>query len=146
LAERLELVDRGGAVDVGGDEARLSPFGLQFARELGRRGRLAGALQTDHHDDGRGHRAQLQSLATLAEHGGELVVDDLHQLLGRRDSAELRDSDGLLLDAFEELAGQREVNVRLEEDAAHFAQPLLDVRFGEDAAAAQPREGGLEFL
>ena len=138
--------DRGRAVDVGGDEARLTPFGLELSRQLGGGGRLTGALQADHHDDGRRHRAELQSLATLAEHGGELVVDDLHQLLRGRNRPELRDPDGLLLDALEELAGQGEVDVGLEEDAAHLAQPFLDVRFGENTAAAQPRKGGFEFL
>ena len=34
LAERLELVDGGGAVDVGGDEARRRALGLELAREL----------------------------------------------------------------------------------------------------------------
>ena len=56
------------------------------------------------------------------------------------------DADGLLLDALEELAREREVDVGLEEDAPHFAQPFLDVGFGEDAAAAQAGEGRFEFL
>ena len=92
------------------------------------------------------HRAELEPLAPLAEHRGQLVVDDLDELLGRRDGLELRDADRLLLDPLEELAGQREVDVGLEEDAAYLAQPFLDVGFGEDAAAAQAREGGFEFL
>ena len=38
------------------------------------------------------------------------------------------------------------LNTTFEEDAPDFAQPLLDVGFGEDAAPAQAGEGGLEFL
>ena len=143
LPERLELVDGGGAVDVGGDEPRRASFGLELARELGGGGRLSGALQPDHHDDGRRDGAELEPLAPLAEHGGELVVDDLDELLRGRDGAQLRDADGLLLDALEELARELEVDVGLEEDAAHFAQPFLDVGFGENAAPAEAGEGRL---
>ena len=67
-------------------------------------GRLSRALKADHHDDGGRNGAELEPFAPLAEHGGELVVDDLDELLAGRDGAELRDADGLLLDALEELA------------------------------------------
>ena len=50
------------------------------------------------------------------------------------------DADGLLLDALEELAGELEVDVGLEQDAAHLAQPFLDVGLGEDAASAEAGE------
>ena len=146
LTERLELVDRGWPVDVRGDEARLTALCLELSRELGRGRRLSRTLEPDHHHDGGRDRAQLQPFATLAEHRRELVIDDLHQLLGGRDRLELTDADCLLLDALEELAGQGEVDVGLEEDATYFTQPVLDVRFGEDTTAAQAREGGLEFL
>ena len=56
------------------------------------------------------------------------------------------DADRLLLDALEELARELEVDVGLEEDAADFAQAFFDVGFGEDAAAAEARERGFEFL
>ena len=92
-----------------------------------------------------GTRAELEPFAPLAEHRGELVVDDLDELLAGRDRPELRDADGLLLDALEELARQLEVDVGLEQDAAHLAQPFLDVGFGEDAAAAEPREVASSF-
>ena len=49
LAERLELIDCGGTIDVGGDEPCRSPFALQLSRELRGGGRLSGTLQTHHH-------------------------------------------------------------------------------------------------
>ena len=52
LAERLELVRGGRAVRVGGDEERSTALLDDVARELGRAGGLAGALQADHRDDG----------------------------------------------------------------------------------------------
>src|SRR6185437_17180029 len=110
LAEGLELVDGGRAVDVAGDETRRPILALELPGKLGRGGRLPRALEADHHDDGGRDRAELESLAPLAEHGGELVVDDLDELLTGRDGAELGDTDGLLLDTLEELARQLEVD------------------------------------
>ena len=63
---------------------------------------------------------------------------------GRR--CERRNADGLLLDALEELARELEVDVGLEQDAAHLAQPFLDVGFGENAAAAEARERRLRVF
>ena len=116
------------------------------AGELGGRRRFAGSLQPDHHDDGGRDGAQLESFATLAEHGGELVVHDLDELLRRRDRAQRRYADGLLLDALEELARELKVDVGFEEDPANFAESFLDVGIGEHAAAAEARERCFEFL
>src|SRR5215208_726069 len=145
-AQGLELVDGRGAVDVGGYEARRAPFGLELASELCRRGRFPGTLEPDHHYNSRRNRAELEALTPLAEHGGELVVDDLDELLGRRDGLQGADAHRRLLHALQKLARELEVDVGLEEDAPHLAQPLLDVRFGENAAPAQAGERGLEFF
>ena len=51
LAERLQLVDGGGAVDVGGDQQRIAALLAQVHGELAGVGRLAGALQADQHQD-----------------------------------------------------------------------------------------------
>ena len=53
--ELLELVDRGGALQVGGDERRLLARFPEQQRELRRRRRLARALEADHQD----HRRRL---------------------------------------------------------------------------------------
>jgi hypothetical protein len=82
-------------------------------------------LEADHHDDRRRNRAELETLTLLAEHRGELVVDDLDELLARRDGAKLRDADGFLLDTFEELTRQLEVDVGLEQNATDLAKPSL---------------------
>ena len=67
-------------------------------------------------------------------------MDDLHELLRRRYRAQLADPGRLLLDPLEELAGELEIDVGLEEDAADLAQPFLDVGVGENAASPQARE------
>ncbi len=73
-------------------------------------------------------------------------MDDLDELLAGRDGAERGHARRLLLDTFEELARQLEVDVGLEQHAPDLAQPFLDVRIGQDATPAEPRENGVEFL
>ena len=146
LPERLELVDGGGTIHVRCHEPHRAPLALELPRELRARRGLPRSLQPDHHDDGRRQGRHLEPFAPLAEHHGELVVDDLHQLLGGRDGLELGDADGPTFDALEELASELETDVGFEEDPAHFAQAVLDVGFGEHATAAELRESGFEFL
>jgi len=103
-------------------------------------------LQADHHDHGRRDGAELEPLATFAEHRGELVVDDFDQLLAGRHRAKLRDADGFFLDALEKFARELEVDVGLEQHATHFTEAFFDVGFGENAATAQARKGRFEFF
>ena len=49
------------------------------------------------------------------------------------------------VDPLEELAGQLEVDVGLEQDAPHVAEAVLDVGFGQRATAAELRERGFEL-
>ena len=61
LRERRQLLDRGGPVDVGGDEVRAAPaLVAQMARELGGRRRLAGAVQADEHHHDRWGAVQVE--------------------------------------------------------------------------------------
>jgi hypothetical protein len=66
--------------------------------------------------------------------------------LSRGDGAQLRDAKRFLLYSLEKLAGKLKADVRLEEDAAHFAQSFLDVGFGEDSAPTKASERGLELF
>ena len=52
-AERAQLLDGGGALEVGADEQRLATLALEPAGQLGRVGGLAGTLQTGHQHDRR---------------------------------------------------------------------------------------------
>ena len=145
-AKRLELIDRGRTIDVGRHQSRRLVLEHQLACELAGGGRLARPLQADHHDDRRRHGAHLEPLAPFAEHGGELVVDDLHQLLSRLDRLDLQHADRLRLDPLEEFAGEREIHVGFEKNAADFAQSFLDVGIGENATSAKLREHVPEFV
>ena len=83
-AEGAELIHGGRPLGVGGREQRvLSLLGVE-ARELRRGRRLAGALQTHEHDDRRRVGRRRQAMPAAAEQLDQLVVDDLHDLLRRR--------------------------------------------------------------
>jgi len=88
----------------------------------------------------------LESLSMLAEHGGELVVDNLDQLLRWGDRTQRRHADGLLLDALQELARQLEVYVSFEENSANLAESFLYVGISKDATATEARKRRFEFL
>src|SRR5215211_6004577 len=67
----------------------------------------------------------------------ELFMNDLYELLRGRDSGECVDGDCFLLYSLEKLAGELEVDVGLEQDAPHFAEPFLDIGFRECSAAPE---------
>ena len=133
LAERLQLLDRGRTVDVGGDQQRLRALLFQTQRELAGLRRLTRALQTDQHDDRRRRVGELQARLRAAEQLDQLVVDDLDDRLRRRQRFEDVCADRLLFDASDERLGARKRDVGLEQRDANFAQRLVDVAFAETA-------------
>ncbi len=137
LAEGPELLGRGRAVHVGRDEQDLlaEPL-LEVEGELGGRGRLARALQADEEDDG---RALLDGERRLlaAEDGGQLVPDDLEDLLGGREGGQDLLTHGLLADARREVLDDAQVDVGLEERRPDLLERLVDVELGQVAFAAQ---------
>ena len=140
-AERGELLLRGGAVDVErGHHHPLRPALLEALGDLGGGGRLARALQPDHHHD-RGRRDVEVELAGIgAEHLDQRVVDDLDDLLPRRDRAQHVLADRLFGRLVDELARDRQRHVGFEQRHAHLAHRLTHVRLGQRAAPAQPVE------
>ena len=106
-AEGAQLLDGGRALEVGADEQRVAALALEPAGELGGVGRLARALEAGHEHDRRrpGGVGDLEALA--AEEGGQLLVDDLDDLLARAQRLRQLQTDGLLLDAGDDLARRR---------------------------------------
>ena len=140
LAERLELVGGGRAVRVGGDEEGPAAELDDVAGELGGRGRLAGALQADHRDDGRVAR-QVEGPVAGRQQRDQLVVDDLDDLLAGRQALEDLVADRPLADARDEVLDDLEVDVRLEERETDLAHGGIDVGFADPAAAGQACRG-----
>ena len=70
----------------------------------------------------------------------QLVMDDLDDLLARRDRAGDLGADGALAHLLDEGLDHLERDVGLEQRAADFAQRRIDVGFAERAAARQSLE------
>jgi hypothetical protein len=86
------------------------PF-LDALGDLGRRGRFTGPLQADHHDRrGRGG-ADFELFALWAQHFGQVVIDDLDDLLTRRDRAQYFLADSAFAHTVDEILdhGQRDI-------------------------------------
>jgi hypothetical protein len=144
FGEDLELVDRGGAVDVaGGDERPVAAFLEQLA-QFGGGGGFAGTVQADHEDLQRPGAGQ--GGFTFAEEFDELVVDDLDDLLARGDGLEDLLADALRLHPLDEIAGDLEMHVGGEQGGAHFLEGGRHVFLGELAHAAEIAEGAAQFI
>ncbi len=83
-------------------------------------------------------------MAAAAEQFDQLVVDDLHDLLRRRQRCQDVLPHRLVLDAVDEGADDLEVDVGFEQRHANLAERLLDVLLRQPAAAAQLVEDGLQ--
>src|SRR6185312_15388777 len=135
-AEHLELLDGGGTVDVGGHHHRPLLVPLEPARQLADRGRLARALEADHHDRGRALLGPVEVGVDRPHQVDQLLLTDAHEvLLGRRRQGAVaglgaqlhRLADRLFLHAIEERLGDLELDVGFEQRHAHVAQRVLDV-------------------
>jgi hypothetical protein len=71
-------------------------------------------------------------------------VDDFDDLLLGTDALDQLGAHGLVGDPAHELLNDVEVNVGLEQGSPDFAQPVLDVRLGQQSACAEPAECRVE--
>ena len=125
-----------GPVGVRRDEERPAPELGDVAGELGGAGRLAGALEADERDDG-GVAGEVEAAVAGGEERGELLVDDLDDLLAGVEAAEDFLADRALLDARDELLDDLEVDVGLEQRQPDFAHGGVDVGLADPAAAGE---------
>ncbi len=112
-----------------------------MAAEVG----LARTLQPDHHDRHRRHGGQVERRFVGAEHGDQLVMDDLDDHLAGRDRADHLLADRLLAHLGDEILDHRQGDVGLEQRHAHFAHGLGHVGLAQRAAAGQPVENPGQF-
>ena len=138
LREDLQLIDGGRTVDVAPDDKRPIAALFQQLAQFGGRSGFTGAVQTDHQDFQRTNFRK--RVVAFAEQADEFVVDDFDDLLAGSDSLGDFLSDALLLNAFDEFAGDLEVNVRGKQRGAHFLERLRHVFFGKCADAAKITE------
>ena len=139
-----QLVNRRGASHVGRDEQRMPSLLRQPLPELGRRRRLARALQAQQHDDARRLARRLQPALGVAEQRQHLVAHDAHDLLIGRQAAEHFLVDGPIAHAIDERLDDLEVDVRLEQRHPDFPERQLDGLFGKPAPSADVAENVLQ--
>ena len=146
-AHGQQLLDGGRPAGVaGGDRHRCRVLVAQVQRQLGRRRGLARPLQTRHQDH-RGRARREAELGARASHQrGELLRDDLRDLLARRQAADHTGAQAALLQPCGELAHELEVDVRLEQGEANLAHRRIDVLLAERAAVAHARKRALQLL
>jgi hypothetical protein len=158
LAEGVELVDGGGALQVGGDEEGVFAFGFEVKGELADGGGFSGTLEAAEHEDGgaggnvedaRGGGdgvAVFIKLDIVAHEADELVVDDFDHLLAGLDGGEDFGTDGFLGDVGDKGVDDVVVDVGFEEGGADFLHGFADIGFGDFAFAGKVAEEGSEAV
>ncbi len=144
-AELLELVDRGRALQVAGDECRALAFLPEEERELCRGGRLPGALEAREQDHGR-RAPEREPRVARAHERRQLLVHDLHDLLSRREALQDVLTERALLDRRREVLRDLEVDVCLEQGETDFSHRLGDGLLVEAASSAEAAESRLELV
>jgi hypothetical protein len=141
LPQHGELLHGSGAAHIERGHEHLAPRLLGEALgNLGRRGRLARALQADHHDRHRRGCIEVDRLAARAQGVDQLVVHDLYHHLARRHRFDHFDADRLALHLVDEGAHHIECDVGFEKRPVHFAQRRIDVGLGQRTAPRQAVE------
>ena len=115
-------------------------------RELAGGGRLARALQAAEQDHGRRLGREGELRARRAEQLGQLLVDDLDDLLAGRQAREHLLADGALAHRGDERLDDAEVDVGLEQGEPDLAHRAIDVVLAQRSARAEVAERGLQFV
>ena len=146
LAQHLELLDSRRSIDIGRNEQRFLSLLLERKAELSRRGRLARALKSRHHDDGRRHRRDIEAALRAAHEFREFLVDNLDDDLRRCQGIEHILPDGAFLHLLDEILDDLEIDVGFEECHAHLAHRLVYVVLRQLAMSAQLLECLLQAI
>ena len=107
---------------------------------------MAAAVVLPEQDDRRRAAGVRELGAALAHDRGQLVVDDLHDLLPRGEALRHLDTGGALPDARDEVLDDLEVDVRLEKGETDLPHRLGQVLFGQRPMAPEVAEGRLQLV
>ena len=121
VAERDQLVDGGGPIDVGGNEKGLASVATEPHRQLGGGRRLPRPLEADQHDKAR-LAVELEQVALAAQHRHQLVMDRFDHLLARMHAGEHVSSQSPFADLRHEVLDDAEVDIGLQQGKADIAQ------------------------
>jgi len=144
LAQRNQLLDGGGPVEIQRVKKGGFALALEPAGELGGGGGLARAVEAYQEDARRGGEVERGGVAT--QEGGQLVLENFDDLLAGRDAAQHVFAQRLGLDPCDEVLGHLVVDISFQQRHADGAHGVGDVRFGDRAVTAQIFEDVLEFI
>ncbi len=125
---------------------------LEQLAQLGSRGRLARTLQADHHDHHRRLGREIEfavggiGILASAEHRHQLVIDDLDDLLTRRDRAQHVLAHRFLGHRIDKAADHGQRDIGFEQRHANLAHGFAHVAFGQRAAPLQAVEDVTEAI
>ena len=141
FADHLQLRHRVRTLQIGRHQQRRVAGILEPVAELaGQRG-FTGTLKAGEHDDRRRVLREVQrTIDALAEHVGELLVDDFHHLLGGVECVGHLGSQCALTHLAGEGTHHVERHVGVEQRAADFTDRAVDIRLGKLALALQMLE------
>jgi hypothetical protein len=140
----FELIHGGRAMEVGGDQERLSSLFQEEAGEFAGGGGFTGAVETHHENAGR-IPAELDGGVGRAKEIDHFILNDFDDLLTGLDALNDFLPQSLGFDLFDKIAGNLELDISFEQSHADLAQGVADVGLGDFAQAAQVAEGGLQF-
>ena len=144
--EDLQLLARGDALEVGGDEEGLHPLVLELEGEAPGEGGLTATLGADHHDLERPGLRPEERRVLLAQRLDQLVVDDADDLLGGGDRLQDLLAQRAFTHAGDEVADHLEVDVRLEQRDPHLAERLVEFGLADASLVAEALERALESV
>src|SRR5262249_29131065 len=134
------------SIRVGRDEHRLATLLAEVIRKLGRKGRLAAALESEQEDNGWRLGSGYEVGVTAAEHRSQLFIDDRDDLLGPGERLEDVGALGPLTHRIDELTNDAEIDVGLEEGYPNFSKCLVEVLLRYGAVALEPAENLLKLF
>ena len=144
--DNRKLLPGGMSVDVDRDHHRTVAVFREPLRQLAGAGRLTGALEADDHDGAGRLIREAQFRLMASQDVDQFVLDDLDDLLRRRQRSEDFLAERFYLDVLDQLLDDAEVNVGLQQRHANLAQGGLHVCGGQLAFTAQALKHPLQFF
>ena len=143
-AEHGELLDGGGSVEVAGDEKRFAAIFLETAGELGGGGGFTRTVESAKQDVRGG--IEVEGALVSAEEKSEFVVENFDDLFTRLHRLEDVFALRFFTNGFDEVLGDGEFDVGLEQSEPDFAQSIEDVFFGDFGGSSEAAERLVECV
>ena len=146
LANHLQLLDGGGAVNIARRQKRLFACLLQIVGQLARHGGLTRALKAAKHINGRNAGRPREPRVFRTHQGGHFFINNLDHLLSRGQAFQYLLPYAPLGDPFAKIFDDQIVNVGFQQGDAHLAHALLHGGLRQLAAPRQLGERAGKLL